>query len=369
MTGQISSLVRRFAIPIYLVLILGVLLLAYLLRAVPGDIKQVNCFIGSEKNGFLDNQKVKDILKNKYDLEVAYTRMGSIEQAYADSSQMDCLWPSNTSALEIYRDEHKSEFDSGSTKFDTIFNSPIVLYSWQPVVDALLQQGLVEQINTIYYTTDTPKLLGMLVEDPPKSWADLGVPDLYGNFNIFTTDPTRSNSGNMFYALFANMLVGGQVATVDSLKSQLPIIKAYFDNQGYMEESSGILFSNYINTGMGKNPIIANYESLLIEFSVAHQDSLDLIRDNLRVIYPVPTVWSAHPLIARTANGKLLLDALKDADLQEIAWAEHGFRSGLAGAKNDPNLLAITGVPADVNSIIPLPRTDAMLDMLDYLRG
>ncbi len=195
--------------------------------------------------------------------------------------------------------------------------------------------------------------------------------DAGGNTNIFdviTTDPTRSNSGNMLYGLFANMLAGGQVATLTTLTDELPTIKAYFENQGYMEESSGVLFDRFINTGMGANPIIANCESLLIEFSVAHQDSLDMIRSQIRVIYPTPTVWSARPLIARTANGKLLIEALKDEQLQRIAWAQHGFRSGLIGVQNDLSVLKIASIPAQVDSVMPLPRADAMIAMLDYLK-
>jgi len=287
--------------------------------------------------------------------------------ATADSSTMDCLWPSNNSALEIYRDNHQQEFAAGTISYETIFNSPIVLYSWKSLVDELVKQGLLTQVDQ-HYTVDTAKLVTLLSQDPAPTWASLGVTNLYGNFNVTTTDPTRSNSGNMFYGLFANMLAGGQVATPDVLRGELPVLKAYYQRQGYMEESSGVLFEHFINTGMGANPIIANYESLLIEFSVANQQSLPLIQNEIRIIYPTPTVWSAHPLIARTANGKLLLEALKDPKLQQIAWEKHGFRSGLIGVQNDPSVLKLASIPAEVTSVIALPRADALIEMLDYLK-
>jgi len=281
---------------------------------------------------------------------------------------MDCLWPSNTSALEIYRDQHQQDFAAGSISYETIFNSPIVLYSWRPLVDTLVKQGLLTQIDQ-RYTVDTARLIDLLTQEPQATWQSLGANNLYGNFNVITTDPTRSNSGNMFYGLFANMLAGGQVASREMLRSELPVLKAYYERQGFMEESSGVLFERFINTGMGANPIIAGYESSLIEFSVANKDSLPLIQNEIRIIYPTPTVWSAHPLIARTANGKLLLEALKDPQLQQIAWEQHGFRSGLIGVTNDPSVLNITSIPAEVNSVIPLPRADALIEMLAYLEN
>ncbi|MCA9905072.1 MAG: substrate-binding domain-containing protein [Anaerolineae bacterium] len=368
MRSRNLALVRSLIVLVFIVVVAVILLPSALERINPPAVQQVTCYVGSEKSGFLDNPQVKDILSRDYGLEVSYTKMGSIEQAYVDSSQVDCLWPSNTSALEIYRDAHKQDFDTGSISYETIFNSPIVLYSWGPLVDELSQQGLFTPVDD-HYTVDTARLVRLLTETPATSWQSLNVSGLYGSFNVITTDPTRSNSGNMFYGLFANMLAGGQVATLDALTGELPTIKAYFDNQGYMEESSGVLFDRFINTGMGANPIIANYESLLIEFSVAHQDSLDMIHDEIRIIYPTPTVWSAHPLIARTATGKQLIEALHDERLQQIAWEQHGFRSGLIGVQNDPAVLQIAGIPAEVASVMPLPRADAMIEMLDYLKN
>jgi len=62
-----------------------------------------------------------------------------------------------------------------------------------------------------------------------------------------------------------------------------------------------------------------------------------------------------------------LLDALRDEQLQKIAWEQHGFRSGLSGITNDPAIFNIASIPINVTSVIPLPRADALLEMLDYL--
>ena len=42
------------------------------------------------------------------------------------------------------------------------------------------------------------------------------------------------------------------------------------------------------------------------------------------MLYPVPTVWSAHPYIALNENGARAIDALMDEEIQQIAWEKHG---------------------------------------------
>jgi hypothetical protein len=118
---------------------------------------------------------------------------------------------------------------------------------------------------------------------------------------------------------------------------------------------------------MGAYPVIAGYESSLIEFSLANQDELDLIRSEIRLLYPRPTVWSSHPMIALTANGERLIEALKDEEIQRIAWESHGFRSGLLGVQNDPDVLDVAGVPATIDSVMPLPRAAVMERIIQAL--
>lgn len=359
------TIIRSLVVLVFLVVVALILISSggggVLSNLVPVETVEVNCIIGSEKSGFLRNEEVKNILARQYGLEVSFRSEGSIEQVQMDFTGQDCLWPSNTSALDIF-----SELNPNlSFSHETIFNSPIVLYSWQPVIDGLRAEGVVTLESDGYYTIPSVEMVELITTGRP-SWDELGVDELYGAVNIITTDPTRSNSGNMFYALMANMLVG-DVASISEMETVLPTMKEYYDNQGYMENSSGTLFERFINTGMGANPIIANYESLIIEFSVANEDQLDVIRDQIRIIYPQPTVWSSHPIIALTDNGEKLLEALQDERIQTIAWEQHGFRSGLIGVENDPAVLQIAGIPEEINSVIPLPNHNAMLQMLQYL--
>lgn len=358
---------RNLIIVAFVVLALGVLAASWFNTAsnvIPRERVTVVCNIGSEKDDFLENEGVQRILLNDYGLEVDFDTMGSIEQVLLPEAQLrelDCLWPSNSSASEIFAIEHPNiDHDS-----EVIFNSPIVLYSWADVVNGMMGMGIVEQVNDGHYVADMGRLhLEMIA--PRSEWADLGV-DRPGTFRIETTDPTRSNSGNMFYGLFLNMLADGDIATMDDLNAHIDAIESYYEAQGFMEGSSGDLFDKYVTIGSGQYPLIANYESLIIELSVANPDAINEIQDNIRIIYPQPTVYSAHPLISLTESGERLIDALKDERIQTIAWEQHGFRSAVPAINNDPAVLDVANIPAQVTQVLNLPRPEAMLAMVERL--
>lgn len=360
---------RNLIIIAFVVLALGVLAASWFNTAsnvIPRERVTVVCNIGSEKDDFLENEEVQRILLNDYGLEVDFDTMGSIEQVLLPEGQLrelDCLWPSNSSASEIFAIEHPTiSHDS-----EVIFNSPIVLYSWADVVDGMLGVGIVEQQADGHYIADMARLT-LELQQPRPQWSNVGV-DRPGTFRIETTDPTRSNSGNMFYGLFLNMLAGGDIATMDALDEHFGEIENYYNAQGFMEGSSGDLFDKYVTIGSGQYPLIANYESLIIELSVANPDAINAIQDQIRIIYPQPTVYSAHPLIALTDNGERLMDALKDERIQTIAWEQHGFRSAVPTITNDPAVLNVANIPAQLTQILNLPRPEAMLDMVERLES
>lgn len=335
-------------------------------NVIPTETIEVKCIIGSEKRGLLSNPEIQNILARDYGISVSYQRMGSIEQVSIDPGNNDCLWPSNASGVEIFETENPAY--ASRIKSEIVFNSPIILYSWQEVVDPLIAEGIIVEDNGVL-TTDTYRLVELLTIADRPTWSSLNVDTLPDTrrFDVITTDPTLSNSGNMFYALMANVLNGGNVTTVDSIEQFLPTIGDYYARQGRLEESSGFLFEQFTRLGIGAYPIIANYESLLIEFARQNPDQIDTIMEKIRIIYPEPTVWSSHPIIALTDNGQILIEAMRDEKIQRIAWEEHGFRSGLVGARNDPAVFGIEGIVTEINSTLPLPRGDAILRLLEYL--
>ena len=153
------------------------------------------------------------------------------------------------------------------------------------------------------------------------------------------TDPGKSESGGIFAVYLTSMLAGGDVPNMAAAQQAMPQVQAYFDSLGYLEPSTGQLFARFLKAGQGDKPVIAAYESQGIEAIKQYPDAAKIL-EKLRIIYPRPTVWISHPLIALTDGGKALIQALNDKEIQDIAWKKHGFRSGVAGVTNDPAELA-----------------------------
>jgi hypothetical protein len=319
-------------------------------------------FIGGEKEGLLSDPQVVKILADRYHLRVDFRTKGSIDMVREDVPGKDFLWPSNETALEIYRQSRPS----GIRAADTIVNSPIVFYAWHVVTDAMVKEGLFKKSGQDYYVADLAGVLKYIKDG--KTWKDIGLPQIFGPIAVVSTDPARSNSGNMFSGLLANMFAGGRVVDPSGIDTVLPQLKAYFDSLGFLETGSDKLFQRFLTTGLGEKPLIAGYESQLIEFSLAQTaENRSLVLQRIRTIYPQPTVYSAHPLIALTAKGELLLDAMKDPQIQKIAWEKHGFRSGLPGINNDERIFSSLGIPPTIESVIPLPRAAVMDRIIQYL--
>lgn len=326
---------------------------------------EVSGFTGSEKTDFLSNPEVQRILRERYNITVDYTSKGSVAQVTEPSTGMDFLWPSNDMARVLFEELNPQL----SFKSSNIFRSPMVLYSWSHIAGYLLDAGLVEERDDIYYA-NMETLVTMAVAGDT-TWADLGYTENPNRFKIISTDPTESNSGNMFYGLMANLLVkqdtGSEVADDATIDTVLPVIEAYYDGMGLMKDGSGDLFEAFVATGNGSYPLIINYESLLIEFTLQNPDYRQEILSKIRVIYPEPTMWSDHPLIALTDDGQRLLEALEDEELQRIAWEQHGFRSGLGVISGDSANLEGVKLPDRIGVATQLPRPSVMLKLIETL--
>lgn len=250
-----------------------------------------------------------------------------------------------------------------SVKDDIMFNSPIVVYTGWNIANALIQKGYVEKRGESYYIVRFPDMLNEI--HAGKTWKDLGL-NFYGNMSIRCTDPTRSNSGNMFCGLVANMLNDGKVVGEEDLNAVAPKVKEFFSSLGMMEHSSGDIFRKFIATGI-QNSMVVGYENQIVEFMLAHPESRQAIQSSVCILYPQPTVWSSHPVIALNDKGKKLIEALSDPEIQALAWKEHGFRSGLMGVTHNVGDLGIPSIPQNIESVMPLPTAPAMDKLVELL--
>src|SRR5699024_1100872 len=239
---------------------------------------------------------------------------------------------------------------------EIIFNTPIVLYTHTAVADALKAQNIAQESGGI--TTVDMEALTELIKSGTE-WADIGLPALYGTVSVGTPDPAKSSPGNMFAGLLANTLAGG-VAAEEDLPAVLPRLQTIFQRLGYMESSSSDLFDQFLKTGMGAKPLIAGYESQLLEFAVENPDTWEQIAGDIVIMYPTPTVWSSHVYIALDEAGAEGIDALLDEDIQRLAWEKHGFRTGVYDTPTDAARFGVSGIAEELTQVAPMPDANTM---------
>jgi hypothetical protein len=320
----------------------------------------IDGYLGGEKTGLFDDERFIEAMRTKYAAAIHYKKAGSIDMVSASLDNIDYLFPSNYTALELY----KQKYGSAYKRAEVIFNSPLVLYTRKRVADAFKAQGWVHSEGETEYI-DLSALIGAILTDT--KWSAIGLGELYGNMYIVSTDPLKSNSGNMFAGLVANMLGGGEVATEESLVLNGQRLKWFFNKLGYLETSSADLFNSFLKTGIGAKAVIVGYESQILEFSIEHERDWNYLRDDIVVLYPEPTVWSAHPFIALTPNRDRVIDALLSDEIQNLAWETHGFRTGMASGKPEDKVFDVKGVPGQVTKVISLPNPDTMQKIMDII--
>ena len=323
----------------------------YLLLTSGPETVRLRGYVGGEKIGLLEDEEVQDILERDHHLVLDYAKAGSLDMVTADHTGRDFLFPSSQNALEYYQ-----QVCGSPAKSEIIFNTPLVLYTYQPVLEAFLDCGMATEQNGCYYMDMAA--LGAAIEQGTK-WADLGLAELYGTVAVNTTDPVRSNSGNMFAGLLANVLVGG-VADEDSVEAVLPRLKAIFEKLGYMESSSADLFDQFLKTGMGAKPLIAAYENQLLEFAVENPEDWAILKDRIVMVYPAPTVWSSHIYIAMDEAGAAGIDALMDPAVQRLAWEKHGFRTDVSGTVDLLERFGVEHIAATIAQAVSMPSYETM---------
>jgi hypothetical protein len=330
-----------------------------------GEPKKLFGFAGGEKEGFLANARVHDLLERRFGLVLDARRAGSVEmvreRALLDQHPQ-FLWPSSSVLVEVAR-------SSGLklSRDQVIFTSPIVLYSWDRVADGLVKGGFAEPAGGPRYTVYLLKLLKAVIAG--ESWIALGVPDLFGRARVVSTDPTKSNSGFMFAGLAANLL-SGDVVTLDTLGRVDGDVATIFRRMGFKPSSSGKLFDDYVAGGAGAQPLVVGYENQLVEWVMQDPDRWKRLEASAPakpvMLYPRPTVLSAHPLISLVREADELVDALTNEAMLELAWEDHGFRGPLGTIGKTKSVLLHTRMLDAINAVLPMPEAGAMMALIDH---
>lgn len=259
--------------------------------AEPTEQVSITGYLGGEKIGLFDDAKFK-ALAAKQGIAIDYRKAGSPAMMDTDRKGMGYLFPSSRAAVEY----GNAKGVKAPPQSDIVFNSPIVLYTHKAVADGLVNGGLVTKDDSGAYHMDMAKAVDAMVANT--TWADVGYTAGYGQFRIDSTDPVKSNSGNEYAALLATVLNGGQPAMVDSVARDGKTIASIFAKSGWMETSSEDSFNQFLTLGVGSKPMMVGYESQLLDLAVNQPDAFKQIKDDVVIVYPTPTVWSTHTLMA-----------------------------------------------------------------------
>ena len=283
-------------------------------------------------------------------------------------SRYDALFTSDQRFYDYYKLYPNTE--KGESKRYTVLdggltlNTPIVIYSWKAVAEKLITEGIVTVgEDGVYYITDMNKLINYILEG--KSWASIGLTDLYGNINIASTDPVSSSPGATYYGLLLSILGNGQITDAE-IDGNLAKLKVFYQKSGYMNNTPADLFERYLKTGMGGEPMIVDYEKSLIDFANSNPNGFKQVKDDIVVLYSKPTIWNSHCFAAFTEEGKELYKALQDEEISKIAWEKYGFRTGITGGTYDVSNTGLA-IPKSITSTVSSLKMDYYNKLIEYL--
>lgn len=363
-----------------------------------GNLTTIYVATGGGKEDFLSDEKVQEILRKKYKLNVVFDTWSNGKTITKPLIRESVKLGNESIINRINNGENITINTSGVTKYDALFtsdqrfydyyklspnkekdeadrytvlaggltlNTPIVVYSWKEVVNALINESIVTETDGVYYITDMNKLIDYILSN--KKWSDIGLTDLYGNINIASTDPVSSSPGATYYGLLLSILSNGQISD-DTIDENLVKLKQFYQKSGYMNNTPADLFERYLKTGMGGEPMIVDYEKSIIDFANSNPTGFNQVKDNIVVLYPKPTIWNSHCLTIFTENGKKLYEAFEDEEIGQIAWEKYGFRTGISGGTYDVSTIGI-GVPQNITSTVTSLKMDYYNKLIEYLKN
>lgn len=371
-----EGLISKIIGVVILIIIIVVVILLKNNKGVTKNTIPVVGAVGGGKENLLADEEINDIFAKQFGVKFIQDTWSNGKTVKVDvrrenGDPYDLIFFSD----QRYYDEYKTPADEslGEAKRYTVvdgqltLNTPIVIYSWDSVVDALIKENIVTQVNGVYYITDMEKLIGYILEG--KKWKDIGL-DIYGSINIGSVDPVTSSPGATYYGLLLSIMAGGDIND-ESVEKALPKLKQFYEKSGYMNNTPADLFSMFLKTGMGAKPMIVDYEKSVIDFANSNKDGWNAVSDKVRVLYPTPTIWNSHCIAALSDNGTLLIDAFESKEVSQIAWEKYGFRVGVTGGNYDVTNInkVVKGIPQEINSVTSGLKMEYYDKVINYLSG
>lgn len=328
--------------------------------------------VGGGKENFLADEKFNEILSKKYSIKFSGDswsngKLVKDNVVDKDNNKYDLIFFSDVRYYDYFKLQPNPAL--GEVPRERVvdgnltLNTPIVIYSWDSVVNVFIKEGIVTIKDGVYYITNMQKLLDYILEG--KKWEEIGL-DIYGRINIASTDPVSSSPGATYYGLLLSIMSQGDI-TYEGVQNALPKLKEFYLKSGYMNNTPADLFEMYLKTGVGAKPLIVDYEKSIIDFSNSNPDGWNQVKDKVRILYPTPTIWNSHCIATFNDKGNSFLKAFNDKDIQQLAWSKYGFRVGISGGNYDVTDIQLKGVPQTISSVTPGLKMDVYNQIIDYL--
>ena len=362
---------KLISIGIGVIILVVVILIAVAIKnksAFTKNTIEITGAVGGGKENLLADEDINEIFAKKYGFKFTQDSWSNGKTVVKDvvrenGDKYDLIFFSDRRYYEEYQTPADPALGEASRYRvlggDYVLNTPIVMYSWVPVVQALEKENIVTRKDGVYYITDMKKLMNYILEG--KKWSDLNLP-IYGSINIGSVDPVTSSPGATYYGLLLATLTD-QELNDKTIGEALPKLKEFYEKSGYMNNTPADLFSFFLKTGMGTKPIIVDYEKSIIDFANANPEGWKQVKNEVVILYPTPTIWNSHCIAALSDDGKKLIEAFKDPDVSQTAWEKYGFRVGITGGNYDVSRVNITGIPSRIDNV-----TDGLTKMEYYDR-
>jgi hypothetical protein len=182
------------------------------------------------------------------------------------------------------------------------FSSPMVIITYQSIVDSLQKLGLV-QLDKGTWIFDMHAYLqkvGVGIR-----WRDIPGNTIFQSPNrvlLSTTDPFYSNSGGMFVAIASYVLNNNDpVDNVAAFTPNLPLIRSCFTEQGVMQTHTPDLLRLFLTDGMSRFPMGLFYEKDFLDEKLKRGNE---VSSQIVLMYPNPTVISDNTFVWWTDSGR-----------------------------------------------------------------
>lgn len=317
----------------------------------------IKILTGSEKEHFLADPELENLLE-AHGMSIAFQKAGSREIATRpDLKSFDIAFPAGEHAAV------KISQTTGSKRSVLFAYTPIAVATWKPLIPVLEQSGLVSRKDGTYFIVDMGKLLAVM--EKGERWRDLPGNNVYPvgkSVLVSSTDVRKSNSGALYLALAAYLANGNNVVNTaaDATKVAARMV-SLFARQGFQESSSAGPFEDYITMGIGKAPLVMIYEQQFLEYLFSHPHP----NPDMVLLYPQPTIFSKHTMVALTDNGaRFAQEMTSDPKVMSIAH-RFGFRT-----EDNSELFAATEakklvIPRTIVDVIDPPTYDILEKLIN----